>query len=85
MITSFYKILPVRDYPANYQREALDAIDEANTYIISLAANLMVALDLLSQAGVNHRLNESVIDEGIRVIVGLADVRSYIEDGREEQ
>lgn len=85
MITSFYKILPVRDYPANYQKEAIDVIDEANAYIISLAANLMVAFDLLSQAGVNHRLNESVVDDGIRVIVGLADVRSYIEDGREEQ
>lgn len=85
MITSFYKILPVRDYPANYQREAIETIDEANAYIITLAANLMVAFDLLGQAGVKHRLDETVIDDGIKVIVGLADVRSYIEDGREEQ
>ncbi len=76
MMSSAYKITD--DASINEIKEGITTLDEATTFIVELAANFTVALEILSENKIKHRLDDGIVSNGLVTIAGLHDVRSYM-------
>lgn len=83
MMNSAYKITDnasIREI-----KEGITTLEEAATFIVELAANYSVALELLSENGIRHRIDGSITDRGLLVLAGIHDISTYMAGLLEEE
>ena len=76
MMSSAYKITDGASI--SEIKDGITTLDAATEFIVELAANFIVAVEILSENKIQHRLDDSVVNDGLVTIAGLHDVRSYM-------
>ncbi|MBQ6073266.1 MAG: hypothetical protein IJK90_05075 [Bacteroidales bacterium] len=83
MMDSMFEVLPFEEYEPRERREAAECITEAMEVLTRYAANYGAALDMMSRAGIKHRLNDETLlgRETVEVLAGLQTLKLYFTNG----